>query len=359
MKILLTLMLSCAANLLIDFIASAAPIGGDAGEPYDLVCPNNTYAIGVRVQHDNNVITRLSLQCAAVDLESRRAILRTARWIGPSPSNGSKNDVLIADEYTCPNGSILTPEIGAFTENHWVWTVLSGLELRCDRYTRGGQSNRRELIGSRNIGPKVKNRINPSRVFLSSLSTAGIGLGGIALKTGYGVDSLDVIGRDLPWTALEEINEDCTRINTQALGVRNLRGRWVVTNGQGALTSSTRQANARKVVDIIEHYGANLRCFVGRPDPSMSYLRASGNAPRGSFRGEDCQPFMSDRLRIGRRGGRVLLLGAKGRGLFAFPNQREAQTAIKIINKYEFTYSCYVGRPNPEFQYLRKYNTGF
>ncbi|NTV98325.1 MAG: hypothetical protein HGA70_04095, partial [Chlorobiaceae bacterium] len=34
--------------------------------------------------------------------------------------------------------------------------------------------------------------------------------------------------------------------------------------------------------------------------------------------------------------------------------EAEARAAFAIIKKYGFTRSCYVGRPNPSFQYLRK-----
>lgn len=34
--------------------------------------------------------------------------------------------------------------------------------------------------------------------------------------------------------------------------------------------------------------------------------------------------------------------------------EAEARTAFAIIKKYGFTRSCYIGRPNPGFRYLRK-----
>jgi hypothetical protein len=38
--------------------------------------------------------------------------------------------------------------------------------------------------------------------------------------------------------------------------------------------------------------------------------------------------------------------------LFAFPNKTEATTALNIIKQYGANQSCFIGRPNPSFQYL-------
>ena len=40
--------------------------------------------------------------------------------------------------------------------------------------------------------------------------------------------------------------------------------------------------------------------------------------------------------------------------LFTFPNMLEAGNALSVIKKYGFTRSCFVGRPDPSLQYLRR-----
>lgn len=40
--------------------------------------------------------------------------------------------------------------------------------------------------------------------------------------------------------------------------------------------------------------------------------------------------------------------------MFTFPNMLEAGNALSIIKKYGFTKTCFVGRPNPSLQYMRK-----
>ena len=41
--------------------------------------------------------------------------------------------------------------------------------------------------------------------------------------------------------------------------------------------------------------------------------------------------------------------------MFSFGNKEdEARQALAIIKKYGFTRSCFVGRPNASFQYMRK-----
>jgi hypothetical protein len=41
--------------------------------------------------------------------------------------------------------------------------------------------------------------------------------------------------------------------------------------------------------------------------------------------------------------------------MFNFGKKKnEAYQALKMIKKYGFTYSCFVGRPGPSFKYLRQ-----
>ncbi len=70
-------------------------------------------------------------------------------------------------------------------------------------------------------------------------------------------------------------NEDCIGINPGNLTVRNSGGgRYtVVSNGNHLAFSAPSQAEAEEIIKVIKYYGFTKSCFVGRPDPSMSYLR--------------------------------------------------------------------------------------
>ena len=82
-------------------------------------------------------------------------------------------------------------------------------------------------------------------------------------------------------------------------------------------------------------------------------MLASGAAPSGKLRGEDCLRFDPNNLTIARSGSRFLLKDGSHQ-MFAFNSMAEARLACLIIQKYGFTQTCYVGRPNPSFKYLRK-----
>jgi hypothetical protein len=93
---------------------------------------------------------------------------------------------------------------------------------------------------------------------------------------------------------------------------------------------------------------------VGRPDPSFQYMLVSGHAPTGSFPGEDCVSFNPDTIEVKEFSGRWKIVDGS-HWMFDFGSKKsEAYTAYRIIKKYGFKYSCFVGRPDPSFQYLRK-----
>jgi hypothetical protein len=111
---------------------------------------------------------------------------------------------------------------------------------------------------------------------------------------------------------------------------------------------------AMQALRIIKHYRMNSSCFVGRPDPSFQYLLVNGNAPQGNMQGEDCVAFNPNTIEVKNIGGSWKIVDGS-HWVFDFGGKEaEARAAFAIIKKYGFTRSCYVGRPNPSFQYLRK-----
>ena len=95
-------------------------------------------------------------------------------------------------------------------------------------------------------------------------------------------------------------------------------------------------------------------CFVGRPHPSFQYMLASGRAPYGSYGGEDCISFNPKTAEVKNISGRWKIVDGS-HWMFDFArNESEAREALAIIKKYGFNRSCFVGRPNPSFQYMRR-----
>ena len=149
--------------------------------------------------------------------------------------------------------------------------------------------------------------------------------------------------------------EDCLAFNPGTATVRKIGDRWKIMDGRQVLFDfGADDAEARRSLDIIKHYRMNQSCFVGRPDPSFTYLLVSGRAPSGNLSGDDCISFNPNNLQMSEIGGRWKIVEGN-HWLFDFGgNRAEAEQALGIIKKYGFTNSCYVGRPGPSFAYLRR-----
>ena len=151
------------------------------------------------------------------------------------------------------------------------------------------------------------------------------------------------------------VREDCVGFNPNTAEVKLFSGRWKIVDGNHAMFDFENAENeARMALRIIKYYRMNQSCFVGRPDPSFSYLLIGGNAPSGGFTGEDCVQFNPNSIEVKKVGGRWKIVDGS-HWVFDFGNKEdEARMAFVIIKKYGFTRSCFVGRPDPSFQYLRK-----
>ena len=152
-----------------------------------------------------------------------------------------------------------------------------------------------------------------------------------------------------------ESREDCLPMNPNALAVKNINGSWKIVSGSEWLFDfGNKQDEAAQSLKIIRRYDMNQVCYIGRPGPSFQYLLSNGRAPSGSFPGEDCISFNPGNLRVERiRGNWTITDGSHA--VFAFGDKEsEAQDALRIIRKYGFTQSCFVGRPDPSFTYLKR-----
>lgn len=149
-------------------------------------------------------------------------------------------------------------------------------------------------------------------------------------------------------------NEDCLAFDPARIEAARVDGQWRVVEGDHYLFAFRNRDDARKAARILRHYRADEVCYVGRPDPGLTYLLADGEAPRGAFSGEDCVGFDPDRITIRRIDGRWKMVDGD-HWLFDFGgSQAEAQQALAAVIGYGFTKSCFVGRPRPGMSYLRR-----
>lgn len=151
------------------------------------------------------------------------------------------------------------------------------------------------------------------------------------------------------------VEEDCLSFNPATVTVKNVGGRWTIVDGNHLMFSfGDKRVEAMEALKVIRHYRMDRSCFVGRPDPSFKYLLVDGKAPSGSMPGEDSVSFNPNTIEVREFNGRWKIVDGS-HWFFDFADKEaEARTAHAIIRKYGFTRSCFVGRPDPSFTYLRK-----
>lgn len=47
----------------------------------------------------------------------------------------------------------------------------------------------------------------------------------------------------------------------------------LVLNGKSMTYAAKTREEAKRIIEVIQHYGAKFTCYVGRPDPGMVYLK--------------------------------------------------------------------------------------
>lgn len=155
--------------------------------------------------------------------------------------------------------------------------------------------------------------------------------------------------------AVGSLKEDCVSFNPAGAAVQRIDGRWKIVDGNHwVFDFGDKQDEARQALRIVRHYRANHSCYVGRPDPSFSYLLVAGAAPAGALKGEDCVDFSPATANVAQIQGRWKIVDGS-HWLFDFADKEaEARTALRILKHHGFTRSCFVGRPDPSLTYLRK-----
>jgi len=159
---------------------------------------------------------------------------------------------------------------------------------------------------------------------------------------------------DIPGTT-HPLTEDCIAFNPATAQVKFLNNDWKIVDGNHWMFSfGNKKTEAEQALRVIKHYRVNQSCFVGRPGPSFQYLLRSGAAPSGAMAGEDCVSFNPNTAEVKKISNDWKIVDGS-HWMFSFGSKEdEARQALAIIKKYGFTRSCFVGRPNASFQYMRK-----
>lgn len=151
------------------------------------------------------------------------------------------------------------------------------------------------------------------------------------------------------------VREVCVPFDPSFTRIDLIEGRWTIVEGKKKLFDFDRnRIEAEKALSVIKHYRMDAVCSVGENDPVMRYLLVDGKAPLGKMHDEDCVLFTPSNLNIRQVSGNWMLVDGNTR-VFDFDDEiNEAKKSLELIRTYHFTRSCYIGRPDPSFSYLRQ-----
>jgi len=144
--------------------------------------------------------------------------------------------------------------------------------------------------------------------------------------------------------------EDCRPIDPEKVEVIDYGDGWrgVVELGNGCVARlhhfGPREAEARQIVRIVQHYGMNQMCRVGLSyDTFMTYGLVNGRAPRGSMPGEHSTAFNPNNIDVKEIGGRWKIVDGS---LVVWDFGSRKDDALKghaVIKKYRFNHRCNLG----------------
>jgi len=151
------------------------------------------------------------------------------------------------------------------------------------------------------------------------------------------------------------VEAECLDFDPDKLSVRGKDGKFqIVQDDWWLFDFASRDTEAYAALKVIQQYGMNQSCFIGKPNPVFRFLLIGGRAPLGQQYDEDCVPFHPTIVSLVQRDGRWVIIDSD-LVLFDFGAlESEARAALGAIKKYQFSHACYIGRPNPTFQYLRR-----
>lgn len=148
---------------------------------------------------------------------------------------------------------------------------------------------------------------------------------------------------------------ECLDFVPEKLSVREKDGKFqIVQDDWWLFDFASRDTEAYAALKVIQQYGMNQSCFIGKPNPVFRFLLVAGRAPLGQWYEEDCIPFHPTIISVVERDGRWLIIDSDVTVFDFGRHEAEAKAALAAIKKHQFTHACYIGRPEPSFQYLRR-----
>lgn len=175
--------------------------------------------------------------------------------------------------------------------------------------------------------------------------------------------------------ATGEVNEKCSPVGVLTV-VQNANQVWEVQNDGKTLYHFPNELEAKQTKAILEYYKVEEACQCGTDvltTPEGKEVSGSGimlyqkdkaglgigdnqlNTNENNI--EDCLPFNPKKLVVQKVDGNWTLVEKPGHLMFQFgDNYQECVDALNVIKKYGYNQSCFIGRANGSFEYLKRLN---
>ncbi|PTQ91905.1 hypothetical protein C8R30_1279 [Nitrosomonas nitrosa] len=191
----------------------------------------------------------------------------------------------------------------------------------------------------------------PSNNALLYLSTTkDLKSGMVIIDREFAIGQNSIIPQDGGNSSLD-FKEDCIQHDPNAIEIREVNSSWKIVQGNRWLFDFESKADeAKAAYAAIKRYGFDTTCYVGRPNPSMIYLKKGKSIPGGSSQGADCINIDWNSVRAQQEGSDWVLLSNRSR-IAMFPNETEAKRALSVVKAYRLNRQCFIGRPGPSFKY--------
>jgi hypothetical protein len=151
-------------------------------------------------------------------------------------------------------------------------------------------------------------------------------------------------------------DEDCLSFDPETVEITETDGGdYLVVNSESRMLLFEEFEHARAARDVITGYGFSRHCFVGRPSPPMTYWTVDGAPAAVSDASpvdtEDCVRLDPAAIAIEENGSGGYRIVSDQSILLDFDELANATRARDVIQHYGFTRHCFVGRPDPPFEY--------
>lgn len=171
------------------------------------------------------------------------------------------------------------------------------------------------------------------------------------------------------------VEEKCESIGELNV-IQNSEQVWEVQNNGQTLYHFPNEMEAYQTKAVLEYYNVSEACSCGegkyttaqgKEDASAKIMQYQKTA-RGSGLGdneinsyangvEDCLPFDPTKLVAKNVDGNWTIVEQPNHLMFSFGDDRQACIdALTLIKKYGYNQTCYIGRANASFNYLKRYD---